>query len=131
MTYNGVTSVKESKFWDVIKNTPFGMKAYQHYICGIKVHQDAMVDLQKQIEVLLAKLNYEETLKDDADEYEEMIELLIWIGKCPDYALLCPYNDDGTHPNVALCTALCDDENANVPGAAECKTEYEAILGEC
>ena len=117
MTYNGVTSVKESKFWDVIKNTPFGMKAYQHYICGIKSHQDAMVGLQKQIEVLLAKLNYEETLKDDADEYEEMIELLIWIGKCPDYALLCPYNEDGTHPNDALCAAIQADIDASVPGA--------------
>ena len=122
MTYNGVTSVKESKFWDVIKNTPFGMKAYQHYICGIKVHQDAMVDLQKQIEVLLAKLNYEETLKDDADEYEEMIELLIWIGKCPDYALFCPYPvlpDVGPGPNDALCDQLDADIVAvpPVPGA--------------
>ena len=86
-----------------------------------------MVDLQKQIEVLLAKLNYEETLKDDADEYEEMIELLIWIGKCPDYALLCPYNDDGTHPNDALCTALV----ADLPDSAECLADYEAILGIC
>ena len=107
------------------------MKAYQHYICGIKSHQDAMVGLQKQIEVLLAKLNYEETLKDDADEYEEMIELLIWIGKCPDYALFCPYNDAGDGPNVDLCTQICADELVPVPGAAECKTEYEAILGSC
>jgi hypothetical protein len=131
MTYTGVTSVNESPFWDTIQDTPFGMKAYQHYISGIKEHQDAMCEIQQEIEVLLAELNYQETLKDDVEEYEEMIQLLIWIGECPDYAEECPYKANGTSPNVALCNALDADITATVPGAQECKTALEAILGSC
>ena len=136
MTYRGVTSVNESPFWDLIQNTPFGMKAYQYYVNGIKLHQDEMCKLQQEIEEKLAELNYQETLKDDVEEYELMIKLLLWINECPDYATYCPYNpeDDPTDPdygtiNPDLCTKLCADEDIPVPGAAECKAAYEAIFG--
>ena len=130
MTYTGVTSVNESPFWDTIQNTPFGMKAYQYYVNGIKLHQDEMCDLQHQIEVLLAELNYQETLKDDVEEYELMIKLLIWINECPQYATYCPIDEEtdptssdfGT-PNDDLCAALDD------AGDTDCKASYEDIFG--
>jgi hypothetical protein len=49
------------------------MKAYQHYIDGIKIYQNTMIEIQREIEVLLAKLNYEESLKENKEDYEDMI----------------------------------------------------------
>ena len=129
MQYLGVTSVAESPFWDTIQNTPFGMKAYQHYIAGIKFHQDAMCKLQSEIEILLAELNYEEQQKEDEGEYKDLIKLLCWISEYPQYALSCPYNETGDGPNPDLCTLLCDAVDAGEAGAAECKNAYEDIVG--
>ena len=49
------------------------MKAYQHYIAGIKDHQDIMIATQREIEVLLAHLNYEESQKENKSDYEAMM----------------------------------------------------------
>ena len=83
MTYAGLTSVKESPFWQIIKENKEGMEAYQKYINAIRHEQEKIDNLQSRIDKLLAELNEKEVTKEanGLAAYKEMLNSL--LGLCP------------------------------------------------